>query len=358
MNTKYMQIAIELAKKGKGKVYPNPLVGCVVVKEDKIIGKGWHQCFGGNHAEINALMDAGKNAKNADLYVTLEPCNSYGKKPPCTFAIIKAGIKRVFYAIKDKNVSGSKKILEENGIEVCVGLLKKKAAVLIKDYLRHLKNKTRVSIKVAMTLDGKIATCEYDSKWITSEKSRNLVHKMRSQYDAVLVGANTALRDNPFLTTHSKNLKNPVRVVIDSRLKLPRSHHLFDLSAPTIIVYDEKNTKVPRHLNRDGIILAPVDMVAAKKSFNVIIKKLNSFSIKRILIEGGSDIIASALFSKTVDDIFFFIAPKIIGGKNAISVVGGPGVKKISESLRVNNIQFKKIGMDFIITGQISKTCL
>ncbi|MCA6072857.1 MAG: bifunctional diaminohydroxyphosphoribosylaminopyrimidine deaminase/5-amino-6-(5-phosphoribosylamino)uracil reductase RibD [Endomicrobium sp.] len=358
MNTKYMQIAIELAKKGEGKVYPNPLVGCVVVKEDKIIGKGWHQCFGGKHAEINTLIDAGKDAKNADLYVTLEPCNSYGKKPPCTISIIRAGIKRVFYAVKDENVSGSKKILEENGVEVYGGLLKKKAKVLIKDYLRHLKNKTRVSIKAAMSLDGKIATCEYDSKWITSEKSRNLAHKMRSQYDAVLVGANTALRDNPFLTTHSKNLKNPVRVVIDSQLKLPGSHHLFDLSAPTIIIYDEKNTKVSKHLNRDGIILAPVDMMVAKKDFNVIVKKLNSFSIKRILIEGGSEIIASALFSKAVDDIYFFTAPKIIGGKNAISVVGGPGVKKISESLCVKNVQFKRIGHDFIITGQIDKTAL
>ncbi len=204
---KYMQIALDLAKKGNGRVCTNPLVGCVIVKDNKIVGKGWHQCFGGNHAEVNALIDAGKNAKSADLYVTLEPCNSYGKRSPCTLAIIKAGIKRVYYAVPDSNVSGGREILKRNNIEIHEGLLKKQSEILIRDYLKHLKSKPKVSIKAAMTLDGKIATCEYDSKWITSEKSRNFAHKMRARYDAVLVGMNTALKDNPFLTTHSKNLK-------------------------------------------------------------------------------------------------------------------------------------------------------
>jgi len=348
-----MQIAIDLAKKGGSKVYPNPLVGCVIVKDGKIIGKGWHQYFGGNHAEVKALINAGENARGADLYVTLEPCNSYGKKPPCTLAIIKAGIKRVYYAVSDSNVSGSRKIFKKNGIEVYEGLLKKPAKILIKDYLKHLKNKPRVSVKVAMTLDGKIATYEYDSKWITSEKSRSFVHKLRAQYDAVLIGTNTALKDNPFLTTHSKILKNPVRVVIDSKLKLPESHHLFDASTPTIIICDSNVKQIPKHLNKEGIIIAHVDNDAAKKDFNTIIKKLNSFSIKRILIEGGGKVITSALFSNAVDDIYFFIAPKIVGGENAVFAVGGRGVKKISEALPVKNIKIKKIGQDLIITGKI-----
>ena len=154
-------------KKSKGKVYTNPLVGCVIVKEDKVIGKGWHKYFGGKHAEINALDEAGKNAKGADLYATLEPCNSYGKRPPCTLAIIKAGIKRVFFSLNDINVSGTKKLLEKNGIKVYAGLLKKEAKVLVKEYLEFLRSKPKVTVKAAMTLDGKIATCDYDSKWIT-----------------------------------------------------------------------------------------------------------------------------------------------------------------------------------------------
>jgi len=356
MNERYMRMAIDLAKKGKGKVYTNPLVGCVIVKEDKVIGEGWHKFFGGKHAEINALDEAGKNAKGADLYVTLEPCNSYGKRPPCTLAIIKAGIKRVFFSLHDINVSGAKELLEKNGIEVYAGLLKKEAGVLVKEYLEFLQTKPKVTVKAAMTLDGKIATWDYDSKWITCKESRSLVHKMRSHYDAVLVGSNTALKDNPFLTSHSKNLKNSIRVVIDSKLRLPKSYHLFDGTVPTIVIYDSSIKNIPKYLvDKDEIILAPVDIKAAKKDFNIIIDKLNSFSIKRILIEGGSEIIASALFSNSVDDICFFVAPKIIGGKNAVSVVGGIGVNKIAESLKVENMKVKKIGTDLLITGYIRK---
>jgi diaminohydroxyphosphoribosylaminopyrimidine deaminase/5-amino-6-(5-phosphoribosylamino)uracil reductase len=351
-----MRMAIGLAKQGKGKVYTNPLVGCVIVKKGKVIGKGWHKYFGEKHAEINALDEAGKNAKGADLYVTLEPCNSYGKRPPCTLAIIKAGIKRVFFSLHDINVSGVKELFKKNGIEVYEGLLKKEAKILIKEYLEFLRAKPNVTVKAAMTLDGKIATCDYDSKWIACEETRSLVHKMRSRYDAVLVGSNTALKDNPFLTSHSKNLKNPIRVVIDSKLRLPKFYHLFDGTIPTIVIYDSSIKNISKYLaNKNEVILAPVDMKAAKKNFNIITDKLNSFSIKRILIEGGSEIISSALFSNVVDDICFFVAPKIIGGKNAVSVVGGIGVNKIAKSLKVENMKVKKIDRDLLITGHIRK---
>jgi diaminohydroxyphosphoribosylaminopyrimidine deaminase/5-amino-6-(5-phosphoribosylamino)uracil reductase len=353
MNAKYMQIAINLASKGEGKVYTNPLVGCVIVKDNKIVGSGWHKYFGGCHAEINALANAGKKAKGADLYVTLEPCNSYGKKPPCTLAIIKAGIKRVYYALCDKNVSGGREILEKNGIETHEGLLKSQAKSLISDYLKHLKKPYKVSVKAAMTLDGKIATCNYDSKWITSQASRNAAHEMRSRYNAIVVGINTAIKDNPSLTSHSKKLKNPIRVVIDSYLKLPKTHNLLDGSVPTIVIYDLSIANIPSHLKKEGIILAPIDINAAKKDFNVIIKKLNSFSLKSILIEGGSQVISSALFSNVVDDVYFFIAPKLIGAKGAIPAVGGAGVNKISKALRVKNMKVKKIGQDFLITGRL-----
>ncbi|MCL2799796.1 MAG: bifunctional diaminohydroxyphosphoribosylaminopyrimidine deaminase/5-amino-6-(5-phosphoribosylamino)uracil reductase RibD [Endomicrobia bacterium] len=350
MNKRYMQIAIDIAEKGYGKVYPNPKVGCVIVKNDKIVGSGYHKYFGGNHAEINALQKAGVKAKDADLYVTLEPCNSYGKKPPCTQSIIKAGIKRVFAAVKDSNVSGCKEILEKHGVEVHYGLLSKQAKNLIKDYLVYLKEKPKVSVKAAMTLDGKIATYNYDSKWITSEKSRDYVHKLRTKYDAVLVGTNTALKDNPSLTSHNKG-RNPVRVVIDFDLKLPEKSKLFDASAITVILYSQEKLQNPaQKLNS---LFVPVNAKEAKKDFNVIIKKLNSLGLKTILIEGGGEIISSALFSNAVDDIYCFIAPKIIGGKNAVSILGGKGAGKIKEALKIKNMKVRKIGEDLLVTGKI-----
>lgn len=349
-----MLMAIEAAKKGKGIVSPNPLVGCIIVKDHKIVGKGYHQYFGGNHAEINALNDAGSKAYGADLYVTLEPCNSYGKRPPCTQAIIKAGIKKVCFAMKDPNVSGSKKTLEKAGIKVYSGLLEKEAKNLIKDYLKHTAKKPKVSIKAAMTLDGKIATHKYDSKWITSERSRDFVHKLRTHYDAILVGTNTALKDNPLLTSHSKG-KDPVRVVIDTKFKLPKNSKLFDGSVPTVVLYDEKIKKVPKYLQKDGIISAPINISAAKKDFGIIIDKLKSLSLKTILIEGGGSVISSALFSGCVDDIYIFVAPKIAGGENAVPVVGGKGVEKISDAVKVKNMKVKRIGEDLLITGRVKQ---
>ncbi|MDR0401870.1 MAG: bifunctional diaminohydroxyphosphoribosylaminopyrimidine deaminase/5-amino-6-(5-phosphoribosylamino)uracil reductase RibD [Endomicrobium sp.] len=354
-NEKYMKIAINLASKGNGNVYTNPLVGCVIVKNNKIVGRGWHEYFGGNHAEVNAIINAGENSNGADLYVTLEPCNNYGKKPPCTLEIIKAGIKNVYYGMRDKNVSRGTEILKKNGVGVFGGLLKKEVEILTKDYLKYLKIKPKVSVKIAMTLDGKIATYEYDSKWITSNKSRDFVHRMRSKYDAVLIGKNTAIKDNPFLKTYSAKLKNPIRVVIDSKLEIPKTHHLIDGTIPTIIIYNSKITNIPIYLNKKWITLAPIDIDMAKKNFNLIINKLNSFSIKRILIEGGGNLIASALFSNVVNDIYFFIAPKIIGGDFAIPSVGGCGIKKISDSLLIKNMKVKKIDTDLLVTGIIKK---
>jgi len=347
MKKKYMKIAIKFAKKGSGKVAPNPLVGCVIVNNNKVVGKGWHEYFGGKHAEINALLDAGEKAFGADLYVTLEPCNSYGKQPPCTKAIIEAGIKRVFFAVCDPNVLGGKKMLNASGVEVISGVCAKEAKPLLKDYLASLKKKSKVTVKAAMTLDGKIATESFDSKWITSVKSRKVVHELRSKYDAVLVGFNTALKDDPTLTSHGKG-KNPVRVVIDLNLKLPKNLKVFNDDAPTVVVCGS-NCKPPK----SKVVYAVVDAKAARKDFKIIIKKLNDLGLKTILIEGGGEIISSALFSKAVDDVYLFIAPKIIGGKNAVPVVGGKGVNKIADAVNVKNTRVQKIGSDLLITGKI-----
>jgi diaminohydroxyphosphoribosylaminopyrimidine deaminase/5-amino-6-(5-phosphoribosylamino)uracil reductase len=352
MDKQYMKMAIDLAKNGAGKVEPNPMVGCVIVNDGKIVSKGWHHYFGAEHAEIDALSKAGKKAENADLYVTLEPCNSYGKKPPCSHSILKAKIRRVFYAVKDPNESGSETFLKNHNIEVYGGLLKKEASFLIKEHLKHIKIKNRVSIKAAMTLDGKIASHIYDSKWITSKKARDFVHKLRSGYDAVLIGTNTALKDNPFLTSHLKG-RNPIRVVIDANLRIPQNANILNNESSTIIFYDKSVQKMKEHFYRDNIILAPIDIKKAKRDFNIIIEKLNLFAVKTILIEGGGQTIASALFSKSVDDIYFFIAPKIIGGQNAVSVVGGVGIEKIKNALMIKDASVKKIGRDFLFKGRI-----
>ncbi|MDR3049496.1 MAG: bifunctional diaminohydroxyphosphoribosylaminopyrimidine deaminase/5-amino-6-(5-phosphoribosylamino)uracil reductase RibD [Elusimicrobiota bacterium] len=352
MDKKYMKAAIELAKKGYGKVAPNPMVGCVIVKNNRIIAKGWHKCFGSKHAEIDALCKAGKNAQGADLYVTLEPCNTFGKQPPCSDSIVKAGIKRVFYAVKDPNARGSRQFLVKHGVEVHSGVLSNEAKLLIKEHIEHIKIKNRVSIKAAMTLDGKIATQNYDSKWITCQKSRDFVHRLRTQYDAVLIGSNTALKDNPFLTSHSKG-RNPIRVVIDSNLSIPKNSNLLKNFSPTIIFYDEAIKNTAGHFRKEHIILAPINIKKAKNNFNIIIDKLNVFGIKTILVEGGGEIISSALFSKRVGDIYFFVAPKIIGGKNSISAVGAKGAATIAKALKVQNMTFEKIGQDFLIRGTL-----
>jgi diaminohydroxyphosphoribosylaminopyrimidine deaminase/5-amino-6-(5-phosphoribosylamino)uracil reductase len=242
MNTKtsdtgFLRRALLLAARGKEKVFPNPMVGCVIVNDGTIVGEGYHEYFGGPHAEINALRQAGNKANGATLYVTLEPCSHWGKTPPCTDAIIAAGIKKVIACMTDPNPSiagqGFKKLLKHS-IEVSEGILRASAEKLNSAYIHSLKHrKPYVVIKAAMTLDGKIATATGDSKWISSERSRAYVHKLRSSLNAVVVGVGTVVRDNPHLTSHGRG-RNPVRVVIDPQLRTPLTSHILDGEAPTV----------------------------------------------------------------------------------------------------------------------------
>ncbi|MDR2191877.1 MAG: dihydrofolate reductase family protein, partial [Endomicrobium sp.] len=221
-----------------------------------------------------------------------------------------------------------------------------------KDYFKHLKDKPKISVTAAMSLDGKIATQTYDSKWITSQKARDYVHKLRTKYDAVLAGFNTAIKDNPSLTSYGAG-RNPVRVVIDPHLKIPKNYKIFDGSAPVVILCQD-GVKIDTKTDSSvPLIYAPINIEAAKKDFNVIIQKLKELSLKKILIEGGGGVISSALFSKCVDDIYLFAAPKIIGGAGAVSVVGARGADKISNALNVKNLKVRKIGADFLFTGKI-----
>ncbi|MCX5782822.1 MAG: bifunctional diaminohydroxyphosphoribosylaminopyrimidine deaminase/5-amino-6-(5-phosphoribosylamino)uracil reductase RibD [Elusimicrobia bacterium] len=373
LRKKFMQIALDLAKKGKGKVEPNPLVGAIVVKGNKIVGKGHHEYFGGPHAEVNALDNAGSDAKGATLYVNLEPCSKWGKTPPCTTKIINSGIRQVVCAMADvnpKNRYQGIKILKKNKVKVINHILFKKACKLNEKYCASFKNKFSIAVKTAMSLDGKIATKTGDSKWITSEKSRKIVHKLRSQSDAVLVGINTILKDNPELTSHGAG-KNPIRVIIDPNLRIHENCRVLnDKKSPIILIYSNAITSIIKNkiirLQKKAILL-PFPPTGWKQGesfhlrggnrgripFKWIIEKLSDISIRKILIEGGGETIANALNDGVVNKIYVFVAPKIIGGRDARTPVEGLGISKIKDALKIKNLKIRKIGTDILIEGRI-----
>lgn len=349
---KYMQLVLDLAKKGNGYVFPNPMVGALLVKNGKIISKGYHKYFGAEHAEVCAINSVNqKDVAGSTLYVNLEPCNNWGKCPPCVDLIIKSKIKTVVCAMKDPNpLTGGKsfKKLKEAGITVINGILEKQAKQLNKEYINHIKNvKPYILIKSAVSLDGKIATYTGDSKWISNEKSRKFVHKLRTQFDAILVGTNTVLKDNPILSSRGYG-KNPIRIILDEKLKIPSNYNVVDGTIPTIILYDENIKKIPKHFNKDCIKLVAINFKKAKKDFNVIIEKLNKMALKRILIEGGGEINSSVINTKKVDEIVLFVAPIIVGGRNAKTFVEGNGVKFIKDALKFDS-RVRKIGSDVVI---------
>jgi len=359
MNKKHlMSLAFDLASKGGSKTFPNPNVGAIIYKDGKIIGKGFHRFFGDHHAEIHALNEAGENAKESMMFVTLEPCSHYGKTPPCVDAIIKAGVKKVFIAMKDPNplVSGNgiKKLISAN-IQVEVGLLEKKAKKFYQDYSKRFTKKTSfVSLKYAMTLDGKIATSTGDSKWISSEKSREWVHKFRTQFDGILVGVNTIIKDNPELTSHGKG-KNPVRIILDPDLIIPLNSKVIKDENPTVIIHSNIKSEKIKRLQKHNKFLIYIKSKNGLIDFRKILDELRRISIFSVLIEGGGFTNWSALKSGVVDEIVTFVSPKIVGGKNSITPVEGEGIQKISKALKTKITRFEKIGEDILIISKVIK---
>ncbi len=355
----FMRLALALATKGRGKVHPNPLVGCVIVNNDRIVGRGYHEYFGGPHAEINALKEASEKAVGSTLYVTLEPCNHSGKTPPCTDAIIKAGVSRVVAAVRDPNPKMNGRGLERlrrNSIKVSDGILAKEARKANSSYFKMRRHRgRRVIIKFAMSLDGKIATRTGDSKWISSDASREYVHRFRADVDGVIVGANTGVRDDPGLTSHGMG-RNPVRIVIDPRLRVPLNRRLFDGTAPTILFHS--STTMSRKLTalrKKRILTVRLPQRNGKMKFQDIIAKLHDYSIFKVFIEGGGETIASALTGGVVTDILVFIAPKIIGGKSAITPVEGSGVADVKNAVRLLHTNARKIGTDFLLHARVAR---
>jgi len=361
----FMRRALELAAKAGGRTSPNPMVGAVIVRDGRIVGEGYHERAGLPHAEVIALNKAGKLAKGATLYVNLEPCCHWGRTPPCTKAIIRSGVRKVIVATLDPNPLVSGKGLEElrrNGIEVEVGLMEEEAKRLNKFFFKHITTGLPfVILKIAMSLDGKIATCTGESKWITSPESRRMVHEIRDQVDTVMVGIGTVLKDDPQLTTRlpDREGKDPIRVILDSHARTPPTARAINPKspAPTIIATTPKaNEERVKALREAG---AEVVMLDEDEEGRVDLKSLMEYlggrPIQSLLVEGGSEVASSMLMKGLVDKVMFFIAPKIIGGVNAPTPVGGSGVQRLSEAIPLEEIEVKRVGPDILIEGCVKR---
>ena len=359
---KYMRLAMQLAGNAIGRTSPNPLVGAVIVKDNRVVGCGWHRKAGTPHAEVHALNQAGELAQGADVYVTLEPCAHYGKTPPCAKALVEAKVKNVYGGLLDVNpkVAGKGfKILEDAGIHVEYGFLQDELRKQNEVFFKWIEHKKPfVVLKAAMTLDGKIATATGQSKWITNETSRAYGYKLRDIYDGIMVGINTVIEDNPMLTARVDGGKNPIRIVVDSSLKIDINANVVqDKSAKTIIATTDKADK-------DKILklqAQDVDVVVVDKDKNdkVDIEKLLDIlgqqNICSILVEGGATLSGSFVAKKLVDKVYFFIAPKIVGGKEAKTPVAGTGILNLQEALALKDIQIEKLEEDILIIGRVDK---
>lgn len=359
---KYMRLAMQLAGNAIGRTSPNPLVGAVIVKDNRVVGCGWHRKAGTPHAEVHALNQAGELAQGADVYVTLEPCAHYGKTPPCAKALVEAKVKNVYGGLLDVNpkVAGKGfKILEDAGIHVEYGFLQDELRKQNEVFFKWIEHKKPfVVLKAAMTLDGKIATATGQSKWITNETSRAYGYKLRDIYDGIMVGINTVIEDNPMLTARVDGGKNPIRIVVDSSLKIDINANVVqDKSAKTIIATTDKADK-------DKILklqAQDVDVIVVDKDKNdkVDIEKLLDIlgqqNICSILVEGGATLSGSFVAKKLVDKVYFFIAPKIVGGKEAKTPVAGTGILNLQEALALKDIQIEKLKEDILIIGRVDK---
>lgn len=348
-----MNMALALAKKGR--VSPNPCVGAVVVKGNRLLGSGYHKKFGGPHAEVVALRAAGKKSRGGTLYVTLEPCSTHGKTSPCTEAILNSGVKRVVVATRDpnpKHLGKGLKVLQRKGIQVRVGVKEKEAKELIASFNHWIQKKIPyVIVKEAMTLDGKIATRLGDSKWISSEPARKWVHQLRSEVDAILVGKKTLLQDNPRLTARGKNSKQPIRILLASNGSLPTHLNVFSKSGKTWMVM-AKNGSQKSNWEKRGLEVIQVKQNKEGLDLKELLKKLGQRGITSLLVEGGGETVFRFLKAKCVNKMVLFVAPKIVGGRHAVTAVEGDGVGKLSQAFLPKEWDWKKIGPDLMFEAK------
>ena len=360
----FMKIALDLALKGEGFTSPNPMVGAVIEKDGKVVGQGYHKAVGEDHAEVNAINNAGSFAKGSTLYVTLEPCNHAGRTPPCTRKILDAGINRVVVAMNDPNpdvTGGGIDYLISRGIKVSQGVCEDEAKKQNEAYIKYVNTKRPfVIVKCAATLDGRIATRTGDSRWVTGEESRRFVHRLRHSVDAIMVGIGTVKQDNPSLTARLDDMKSqdPIRIILDTHLSISKKAKVLQLDsdADTIIITGDL---VPND-KKAGIETKTVRIIKTtvkdgKIDLYSLMDLLGSLGITSLLIEGGSRVTASALAAGIVDKTLLFFAPKILGGDDGVPVCRGPGPALMDECIPVKYVNVRRFGDDVMIEGYIDK---
>jgi len=362
LHDKYMRRALILARKGIGKTGPNPAVGCVIVRDGAIVGEGWHKRAGTPHAEVHALAGAGDAARDADVYVTLEPCAHFGKTPPCAEALIEAGVGRVFAGMVDPNPRVRGRGLDRlraAGISAVAGILEDACREVNEPFIKHVTTGLPfVVLKSALTMDGKSATSIGDARWITNERSRRFVHKLRSQVDAIMVGVGTVIADDPELTCRIPGGKDPLRVVVDSKLRVPLNARLFHLQsrAKTLVasVTGDKSKIVGiRDLGADVLLCREKD---GRVDLHDLMARLGAMNVQSLLLEGGSTLAGEALRLGLIDKALIFYAPKLLGGEGP-GLFAGCGVKRMEDAIRLKKVTIARFGEDLLIQGYPELSC-
>lgn len=346
---RFMKKVISLAKKGLGSTFPNPVVGALLVKDGRIMSSGYHKKAGMKHAEVDALSKVGEGARGSTMYVNLEPCNHYGRTPPCTKAIVESGVSRVVVGIKDPNkgvTGGGCEFLQSKGVDIRCGVLEEECSTLNEVYIKNVvEGKVFVAVKVAMTLDGWIATKKGDSKWITNQKSRRFVHRLRGQSGAILVGVDTVIADNPKLTPYmiKKSVSQPFRIVVDTHLRTPLSSNVFNSETAhlTIIASGSNVDKAKiKRIENLGARVIQCELKNGQVDVLDLFDRLSTIPIGSVLVEGGARIYNSIMRGDVADKFYLFFAPKILGGGDGIPFMRGKGYDMVKESYQ---LRFKKV---------------
>lgn len=353
---RFMRRALTLARRAQGLTSPNPCVGAVIMRNERIISEGYHKRAGLPHAEAEAIHAARENLSGAVMYVTLEPCCHTEKRtPPCVNAIISSGIRRVVIASEDPNPNVAGRgisMLRKAGIEVTVGVLQREAEILNEAYAKFITTgRPFVILKTAMTLDGKIATPEGKSKWITSEESRRMVHMLRGRVDAILSAIGTVRADNPRFTARIRGARDPLRIIIDPDLETPDSFHILEVPSKTMLVTKKTGARVKALGSRGVRIMG----YSGRLDLNSLMRSLGEMGICSVLVEGGSSLAAHALNEGIIDKIMYFIAPKIIGGRSAFPAVGGPSSRLIENAILIRGMKVRRVGSDILVEGYVAK---
>ncbi len=349
-----MKRALRLARRGRGQASPNPLVGCVVARAGKVLGEGFHTYTGVQHAEALALGRAGSGARGADLYVTLEPCCHQGRTPPCVERILEAGIHRVWVGVRDPNplVAGKGILaLRQAGVEVAEGLCAPQAEQLNEAFFHFIQTgRPFVLLKLALTLDGKIATSTGDSQWITGPRARRWSHRLRYEYDAILVGIETLLEDDPSLTVRWRRNNRITRVILDSQLRTPPDARLFSSPDPVIIFHQQQAPASARRLLEPKADLQAVQAGPGGLSWRAVLGELGEREILSLVVEGGSRVAASALRARAVQKVCFFYGPKILGGRDS-SGIGDLGVQNLDQAVQLSDLKVRRLAPDLMVEG-------